>query len=597
MPDTIYTSASRPKIPRNRYGYTGQEGSGGNTYLSDITGGQYGEATGSGGGGGGKIYYPFIGATETEDGQEGLVPQPLAESQGSFLVGDGTWKDFRMKTDVENEKLIVYPNYLDVSSIQVDVSAGRIDVSTQSGLNIWGPSNLNSTLNVHANSNNQNIYPFLNNTYDLGSQSLKWDKSWIRRGIFNEVEASAGTFDNIHTSNLTVTGQAHFFELVIDRIKSAGGSLIISPADGFILYAWETKSYRDIENGDYSRLRLYFLAKDKDGQAVRNMWEPGDQALVQDFNRAQVGVSYNVANAYFWTVVTKVSSAPFCINWTNDDIGADGRDISMLPGPDDPSTYCHYIEVEYTPSANPNFVGDPSSLYPGANVVMLGHRKQSSETNEQALSRQSAIYISAYDVDSGAYDPNLRAPFYIQYRGINDFTLHSHRYSWWSSGVRSGDLPANRMRGDFVLTSGDSIEDYVQSQIPDIMELPEIYEVKISQPQVFVQCDPSGNTLVDSSIHLDVELLLNGREADFAGWPTYVNDDPEEYELLNPYVLIRDNDVSTHTGSVTINGQTIQTHHKYEIVVHPDYFDSWTGLSDRLLTFQYGILPEGSSTI
>ena len=39
--------------------------------------------------------------------------------------------------------------------------------------------------------------------------------------------------DTIKTKNLQVTGTAHFFELIIDKIKSAGGSIMLTPADGF----------------------------------------------------------------------------------------------------------------------------------------------------------------------------------------------------------------------------------------------------------------------------------------------------------------------------------------------------------------------------
>jgi hypothetical protein len=37
----------------------------------------------------------------------------------------------------------------------------------------------------------------------------------------------------ITTEKLTVTKQAHFFELIIDKIKAAGGAILLTPADGF----------------------------------------------------------------------------------------------------------------------------------------------------------------------------------------------------------------------------------------------------------------------------------------------------------------------------------------------------------------------------
>ena len=39
--------------------------------------------------------------------------------------------------------------------------------------------------------------------------------------------------DTIKTKNLEVTGSAHFFELIIDKIKAAGGAVLFTPANGF----------------------------------------------------------------------------------------------------------------------------------------------------------------------------------------------------------------------------------------------------------------------------------------------------------------------------------------------------------------------------
>jgi hypothetical protein len=41
------------------------------------------------------------------------------------------------------------------------------------------------------------------------------------------------TSDTIKTKNLEVTGLAHFFELVIDKVKAAGGAVLFTPANGF----------------------------------------------------------------------------------------------------------------------------------------------------------------------------------------------------------------------------------------------------------------------------------------------------------------------------------------------------------------------------
>lgn len=105
---------------------------------------------------------------------------------------------------------------------------------------------------------------------------------------------------DIITDNLTVLGSAHFFELVLDKIKSVGGAVILSPADGFELYAYNP--------GTGSGVRLIWRA-DKDTQSRANMWQVDDQALCQNFNQASAGTSQNVSNTFCWArVVYKFGS-------------------------------------------------------------------------------------------------------------------------------------------------------------------------------------------------------------------------------------------------------------------------------------------------
>jgi hypothetical protein len=127
----------------------------------------------------------------------------------------------------------------------------------------------------------------------------------------------------------------------------------------------------------------------------------------------------------------------------------------------------HYIGIDLVPGQGVDkaYMGLPSSVYEGADVVMLGHRKQNNETEAEARQRQTAIYQAAYSATSGAFDPDLLAPFMIYYEGIDDFNLSSHKMQWWSSGTRTSGIPQNRMRGDFLLTTGDTIEDYIDDAL------------------------------------------------------------------------------------------------------------------------------------
>ena len=70
----------------------------------------------------------------------------------------------------------------------------------------------------------------MGNILKLYGNSLNYDSAEIRDAIIKTLQS-----DYIVTENLTVTKQAHFFELIIDKIKSAGGAVILSPAEGFCI--------------------------------------------------------------------------------------------------------------------------------------------------------------------------------------------------------------------------------------------------------------------------------------------------------------------------------------------------------------------------
>ena len=71
---------------------------------------------------------------------------------------------------------------------------------------------------------------------------------------------------DIVTENLTVTKLAHFFELVIDKIKAAGGAVLLTPADGF-----KVEIVEELVEAGISHFRLFFKANDGE-KAISNMW-------------------------------------------------------------------------------------------------------------------------------------------------------------------------------------------------------------------------------------------------------------------------------------------------------------------------------------
>lgn len=71
---------------------------------------------------------------------------------------------------------------------------------------------------------------FINN---MSASSINTDSIEAKYGRYDELLVENLTGENGTFHNLTVTGKAHFFELVIDKITASGGAVIFSPADGF----------------------------------------------------------------------------------------------------------------------------------------------------------------------------------------------------------------------------------------------------------------------------------------------------------------------------------------------------------------------------
>lgn len=246
-------------------------------------------------------------------------------------------------------------------------------------------------------------------------------------GVINSISSnSINNTGQVITKDLTVTGLAHFFELVIDKVKSSGGAAIFTPADGFKVDIVEKydETGQLVEDNPYY-YRLYW----KTGDQIENLWRKKDQALCQTFNK-------NGQNKYYWSVVTEV--------------GTEEKEDGILEPEMHQYNYIEiYAQQVYDNSGTPCIAGTVNPEI-GDSIVMLGSRSKYPE-------RQSALYISSYN----SIDQGLAAPFIAQYKGIADFNLSSHRISWWS-------LTSNKFTGDFsVVTGGQtmSVQDYINQQI------------------------------------------------------------------------------------------------------------------------------------
>ena len=317
----------------------------------------------------------------------------------SFSVGNGTsTTDRRNAFEVQNDGTAI------AHTLQSDI----VNTTTINSETINNTGNITNTGTLNTS------YATVDNDLTVGNSITT---KTINADVGNIKDIYSNNITNkkmIKTKDLTVTGTAHFFELVIDKIKAAGGAAIFTPADGFDIDIVEA-----VENG----YKLYWRCE-ADGKVRQNMWQVNDQAICMSFNQAKVGVSHNVSNKYYWSLVTAVSDYDKPVTLE------DGNKYNWIV----------ISTVTFDGTVNPE---------KGDSIAMLGYRGTDDEK------RQSAIYISAY----ASFDKGVDAPFIAQYKGIKDFDIEKYRTSWWS-------LKTNKFVGDFVIeSSGKNVVDFINEQV------------------------------------------------------------------------------------------------------------------------------------
>ena len=359
----------------------------------------------------------------------------------SFSVGNGTSTTDRSNAfEVHNDGTAIAPTFQSGVVNTTTINSATINNSA----NIVNGGNITNTGDINSNGNFTNGGD-ITNTGDINSNgnftnggnitntgTLKTSYATVDNDLTvgktitaKTINADVGNIKDIYSDNitnkkmiktkdLTVTGTAHFFELVIDKIKAAGGAALFTPADGFDIDVVEA-----VENG----YKLYWRCE-VDGKVRQNMWKVNDQAICMSFNQAKVGVSHNVSNKYYWSLVT--------------DVNESGKPVTREDG--NKYNWITISTVTFDGTVNPE---------KGDSIAMLGYRGTDDEK------RQSAIYISAY----ASFDKGVEAPFIAQYKGIKDFDIEKYRTSWWS-------LKTNKFVGDFVIeSSGKNVVDFINEQI------------------------------------------------------------------------------------------------------------------------------------
>jgi hypothetical protein len=261
-----------------------------------------------------------------------------------------------------------------------------------------GTVDINNLIATSVTSGTGNISNLISNTGNI--TNLTSDDATIETLSGTTLNYTDGTFET-----LEVTKAAHFWQLIIDEIKSTQGQVIITAAN-----AKFDKVVKRESDGDYL---CYWKATDGE-KRIYNQFAEDDLIVCQTFNLDDT-TQTNQTNKFYWWRVWKVGEETI-----------DGELYNKI----------HLYGNDYDTNSN----GVPAV---GDEVVQLGNKSDST--------RQAAIVISAYN--NQFLDSAIQAPSIVQYNGINDYNLSTHRLNVISKGL-------NQFKGNFQTTAGD-----IQTQI------------------------------------------------------------------------------------------------------------------------------------
>ena len=390
---------------------------------------------GSGTVSGGSSYDVFTGATADNPGRQGLVPQPLAGQNTLFLKGNGLWdKVFQFIREDEEGNIYIdgkatkfgSPIYLkDIFSNQQDLAENLRKIEFHDNVKFDKKTDFVGDVSVGGSSDFLGESRFSNNVIFNRNQADGSGPNKVTVNADLEVNGKSNFTDDMTATNitvdyLTVTKLAHFFELVIDKIRASQGQIIITDANAKIDYVEKVDGVS----------RLYWRA-DSENQSNLSLNEfvEGDQIVCQTFNRGQMQKNedgsyhgFNVSNKYYWVVCSGVGQ------------GVEKTFPDSQGNPGEKHVY-NFVEISDSDTVSPK----DGAFLPeiGDEIVQLGNRRDTL--------RQAAIIISAYN---NAYlDKGIKAPAIVQYDGINDFSLEKHRLNVISKGL-------NRFMGSYLTSDG-----------------------------------------------------------------------------------------------------------------------------------------------
>lgn len=348
-------------------------------------------------------------------------------ASSSSSTGGGTY----IKTNITGHYL--WGNYFDATqNINGDIKAPASTITAK---------NVNATSATISNISTNALSSTAITSESIATESLD---------VADELTANAITSNSINNANtittkdLEVTGTAHFFELMIDKVRSVGGRMILSDAsmevDAVITqldgadfgYTWNGIDSWDLDDGyEVQAVRLVQKAEDTEN-VITNDFADNDLIICQSFNLKQQksGSTYtDISNKYYRSTVL-----------------ANGI-ITMTIG--DWTGKVKYIDIALNDTNTKNLIQGTVKPEVGDTIVQLG--------NSYYTGRQNAICISSYN--DSYLDPTIKAPSFVQYQNISGFTLNdTNRQIVFSPS-------GNKIVGDLTVTAGSSLATYIDNKI------------------------------------------------------------------------------------------------------------------------------------
>lgn len=313
------------------------------------------------------------------------------------------------------------------------------------------------------------------------------------------VDTERLTGKDIVVDNLTVNKAAHFFSLSVDEIKATQGQIIVTPASGVI------EKVEVLTSGDYR-----CLWKNTDNQTTTTQtFSTGDFVVCQTFNTGQ--------SRYYWRLCTEAGNSD---GW-------------------------NYITLSKT-DKDPASVSEPMK---GDNIVQLGNRTDTT--------RQAAIIISAYN--TGYLDKTVVAPSIVQYQGINDYNLETHRLNVISVGK-------NIFSGEFRVDNGKALESYIADRI----------KLTASGTPYYKLYDRGGSIAVvdtNNRLSLNIDLGLIKVEGQSASSVSSDNTPANKIQYNGGLIAINREGRFKHSQTLPYTGQTTFT---FNLLSGDKLVDSYT---------------------